>query len=202
MVQEPTEVDTLQSQSEQNATSSENQPPLHEQENVPKKAKQVNTDRGCRLPADFKPDYDFALTEGLPPERIKIEIAKFRDFWKAKAGKDARKTDWKATWRNWVRKAIDDLEKTKNTNNNGGNNGNFSKDQKTRGGTGETIRNLIREAGFSESTSKHCTTDGAIRYKGVSVDLDQWHEIDTSTRETSFCNLSDSPKLTYLESVC
>ncbi|WP_273760015.1 YdaU family protein [Bartonella sp. ML70XJBT.G] len=202
LVEEPTEVDTLQSQSEQNATSSETQPPLHEQENVPKKAKQVNTDRGCRLPADFEPDYDFALAEGLPPERIKIEIAKFRDFWKAKAGKDARKTDWKATWRNWVRKAIDDLEKTKNTNNNGGNNGNFSKDQKTRGGTGEAIRNLIRDAGFSESASKHCTTDGAIRHKGVSMDLDQWREIDTSSRGTSFHNLSDSPKLTYLESVC
>ncbi|WP_273756929.1 YdaU family protein [Bartonella sp. MM73XJBT] len=202
LVEEPTEVDTLQSQSEQNATSSETQPPLHEQENVPKKAKQVNTDRGCRLPADFEPDYDFALAEGLPPERIKIEIAKFRDFWKAKAGKDARKTDWKATWRNWIRKAIDDLEKTKNTNNNGGNNGNFSKDQKTRGGTGEAIRNLIRDAGFSESASKHCTTDGAIRHKGVSMDLDQWREIDTSSRGTSFHNLSDSSKLTYLESVC
>ncbi|UNF41109.1 YdaU family protein [Bartonella krasnovii] len=202
LVQEPIEGDTLQSRPEQIEAGVENQPPIHEQENIPKKAKQAKANRGCRIPADFEPDYDFALTEGLPPERIKIEIAKFRDFWKAKAGKDARKTDWQATWRNWVRKAVDDLEKTKNTNNNGGNNGNFSKDQKTRGGTGETIRNLIREAGFSNSTSRHCTTDGAIRHKGVSMDLDQWREIDTSSRGTSFHNLSDSPKLTYLESVC
>ncbi len=97
MVQEPTEVDTLQSQSEQNTTSSEPPPPIHEQENVPKKAKQVNTDRGCRLPADFEPNYDFALAEGLPPERIKVEMAKFRDYWRSKAGANAIKIDWQAT---------------------------------------------------------------------------------------------------------
>jgi len=28
----------------------------------------------------------------------------FRDYWAAKAGKDAAKLDWDATWRNWVRK--------------------------------------------------------------------------------------------------
>ncbi|WP_142417236.1 YdaU family protein [Bartonella massiliensis] len=202
LLEEPIEGDTLQSQSEQIETVETNQSTLHEQENVPKKAKRTKANRGCRIPADFEPDYDFALAEGLPPERIKVEIAKFKDYWRSKAGANATKTDWQATWRNWVRRAVDDLEKTKNTNNNGGNNGNFSKDQRTRGGTGETIRNLIRDAGFSESTSKHCRSNGAIRHKGISMDLDQWREIDTSTRGTSFHNLSDSPKLTYLESVC
>ncbi|QEE09234.1 DUF1376 domain-containing protein [Bartonella kosoyi] len=202
LVEESIEVDALKSQSEQIETVADNQPSLHEQASVPKKAKRSKANRGCRLPADFEPDYDFAIEEGLPPERVKVEIAKFRDYWHSKAGANATKIDWQATWRNWVRKAIENLEKTKNTNNNGENNGNFSKDQKTCGGTGETIRNLIREAGFSESTSKHCTTDGAIRHKGVSVDLDQWHEIDTSTGGTSFRSVSDSPKLAYLESVC
>jgi hypothetical protein len=28
----------------------------------------------------------------------------FRDYWLAKAGPDARKVDWQATWRNWVRR--------------------------------------------------------------------------------------------------
>lgn len=28
---------------------------------------------------------------------------RFSDFWRAKAGKDGRKLDWFATWRNWVR---------------------------------------------------------------------------------------------------
>ncbi|SSZ40901.1 Uncharacterized protein conserved in bacteria [Bartonella grahamii] len=114
LVQEPTEVAAVDSQSEQIETLETNQPIIHEQESVPKKAKRVKTDRGCRLPADFEPDCDFAIREGLPPERVKVEIAKFRDYWNAKAGKDASKRDWQATWRNWVRKAIEDLQKGKN----------------------------------------------------------------------------------------
>ncbi|WP_375666524.1 DUF1376 domain-containing protein [Bartonella sp. TT121SHDZB] len=112
LVDESIECD-VESQSEQIATSSENQPPIHEQTSVPKKARRVKLDRGCRLPADFEPDCDFALAEGLPPERVKVEIAKFRDYWKAKSGANATKTDWQATWRNWVRKAIEDLQKGK-----------------------------------------------------------------------------------------
>ncbi|EJF76541.1 hypothetical protein MCO_01608 [Bartonella sp. DB5-6] len=114
LVQEPTEVHDLESQSEQITTSSDNQPPIHEQENISKKQNRAQANRGCRLPDDFEPDYAFAIAEGLPPERVKVEIAKFRDFWKARAGKDARKIDWQATWRNWVRKAIENLEKGKN----------------------------------------------------------------------------------------
>lgn len=30
-------------------------------------------------------------------------FARFRDYWIAKPGKDGRKVDWTATWRNWVR---------------------------------------------------------------------------------------------------
>ncbi len=151
LVEEPIEDDALKSQSEQIETSSENQPPIHEQESVPKKAKRTKANRGCRIPADFEPDYDFALAEGLPLERVKVEMAKFQDYRRSKAGANATKIDWQATWRNWVRNskkyAIND-----NGGNSGGNNGNFSKDQRIRGGTGETIRNLIRKAGFSDPT--------------------------------------------------
>lgn len=28
----------------------------------------------------------------------------FRDYWRAKAGKEGVKLDWEATWRNWVRR--------------------------------------------------------------------------------------------------
>jgi hypothetical protein len=31
------------------------------------------------------------------------EAANFVDYWHAKPGKDGRKSDWPATWRNWVR---------------------------------------------------------------------------------------------------
>ncbi|UNE54929.1 DUF1376 domain-containing protein [Bartonella machadoae] len=95
-------------------TVAEDQPAIHEQENIPKKAKPSRTDRGCRLPDDFEPDYDFAIAEGLPPERVKVEIAKFRDYWCSKTGANATKTNWQATWRNWVRRAIDDLTKGRN----------------------------------------------------------------------------------------
>ncbi|UNF37780.1 YdaU family protein [Bartonella krasnovii] len=118
---EPTEVAAVESQPEQIETIAIKQPLIHEQESVPKKAKRVKTDRGCRLPADFEPDYDFALAEGLPPERIKVEIAKFQDYWNAKTGKDASKRDWQATWRNWVRNS-----KTYQINQQGGNYGKTS----------------------------------------------------------------------------
>ncbi|WP_375631822.1 MULTISPECIES: hypothetical protein [unclassified Bartonella] len=202
LVDEPTEVAAVESTSEQITTGVENQPPFHEQENVSQKAKRAQANRGCRLPTDFEPDYDFAIAKGLPPERVKVEIAKFRDYWRSKAGANATKTDWQATWRNWVRKAIEDLEKTKNTNNNGGNNGNFSKDQRTRGGTGETIRNLIGATQLSDTSTRYRATDRAMCNSGVSMDLEKWHSIDSNPRETSFRSLSDCSKLTYLESIC
>ena len=37
---------------------------------------------------------------------VRLEADKFRDHWRAKSGKDARKADWPATWRNWCRSDI------------------------------------------------------------------------------------------------
>ncbi|WP_375618099.1 MULTISPECIES: YdaU family protein, partial [unclassified Bartonella] len=48
LVDEPTEVAAVETTSEQIATGVENQPPIHEQENVPKKAKRAQANRGCR----------------------------------------------------------------------------------------------------------------------------------------------------------
>lgn len=36
---------------------------------------------------------------------VRREAECFADHWRAKAGADARKVDWQATWRNWVRRA-------------------------------------------------------------------------------------------------
>ena len=36
---------------------------------------------------------------------VRREAACFADHWHAKGGADARKVDWQATWRNWVRRA-------------------------------------------------------------------------------------------------
>lgn len=52
-----------------------------------------------------------ALAESVNPER---EFAKFRDYWWAAAGANARKHDWDAAWRNWCRKASE-ISKTKYT---------------------------------------------------------------------------------------
>lgn len=37
---------------------------------------------------------------------IALEAAKFRDHWQATPGARGRKSDWDATWRNWIRRAI------------------------------------------------------------------------------------------------
>lgn len=49
----------------------------------------------------------FAASQGLTNGRATAELAKFRDFWTAKTGADATKADWQATWRNWVRRAVE-----------------------------------------------------------------------------------------------
>jgi hypothetical protein len=62
--------------------------------------------RGSRLPADWSPGDSlrvWAKGEGL--DATGPELAKFRDHWLAKAGRDATKADWDATYRNWLRRA-------------------------------------------------------------------------------------------------
>jgi hypothetical protein len=66
---------------------------------------------GSRLPEDWQPDaelLDWTTAQGLTDVEASREAAKFRDYWMAKAGAAGRKADWTATWRNWVRKAIED----------------------------------------------------------------------------------------------
>ena len=63
---------------------------------------------GSRLTSDFSmPDEwrAWALNEGHAPHVVALEAAKFLDYWIGKPGKDGRKADWQATWRNWMRKA-------------------------------------------------------------------------------------------------
>jgi len=64
----------------------------------------ARADRGTRLPDDWSPsdaDRAFAAALGVPVER---EAASFKDYWTSKPGADGRKTNWSATWRNWVRR--------------------------------------------------------------------------------------------------
>ena len=80
-------------------------PPTTLKEKTPKGVQK----KGSRLPADFEPDFGFALSQGLTRSQAQAEIAKFRDYWAAKSGQGATKQDWQATWRNWVRTAAERL---------------------------------------------------------------------------------------------
>jgi hypothetical protein len=74
----------------------------------PAPEKKPKRETGCRLPADWAPDD--ALLAWARAERPDIdplrELARFRDHWNAKTGKDATKADWPATFRNWIRGAF------------------------------------------------------------------------------------------------
>lgn len=57
--------------------------------------------RGTRLAPDWQPSEAaaaYARNLGLDPVKL---AERFRNYWHAKAGKDAAKLDWDATWRNW-----------------------------------------------------------------------------------------------------
>ncbi|MCA1440457.1 hypothetical protein I6F07_09570 [Ensifer sp. IC4062] len=51
------------------------------------------------------PDWEFAASKGFGRAAAEAEFEKFRDYWCAKAGREATKLDWQATWRNWIRNA-------------------------------------------------------------------------------------------------
>lgn len=71
------------------------------------KAKEQVRSRGSRLPAGWTLPVDLrAWAQAERPDLdIDAEAAKFRDYWHGKAGKDASKVDWLATWRYWIRNA-------------------------------------------------------------------------------------------------
>lgn len=70
----------------------------------------ARTQRATRLPEGFMPDEKMRawfvaenLHQMLADPRAEHE--NFCDYWRAKAGADARKLDWPATWRRWMRTA-------------------------------------------------------------------------------------------------
>jgi hypothetical protein len=74
--------------------------------------------RASRLPKDWVLPEDlkaWALAEKPDwGEAYILQAAeRFRDFWIAKPGKDGTKTDWAATWRNWIRNTHEPKSLTK-----------------------------------------------------------------------------------------
>ena len=80
-----------------------------------KKTSSSSAARATRIPDDFAVTADMvAWARENVPSLVAAglgtrETEKFRNYWRAKAGRDATKHDWVATWRNWLLKAEDDL---------------------------------------------------------------------------------------------
>ena len=63
------------------------------------------SDRGTRLPDDWKPDDDllkFCASNGLSPELTGQTVSEFVNYWTALPGARARKLDWPKTFKNRV----------------------------------------------------------------------------------------------------
>lgn len=67
-------------------------------------AQPINS-KGSRLPTEWSlPENWRSWAENERPDLDAGKVAEnFRDFWIGKPGKDGRKSDWEATWRNWIR---------------------------------------------------------------------------------------------------
>ena len=79
-----------------------NQEPITNNQEPIKKPMQ----RGTRLPADSPLSEDWILfCRQERPDLVPSDVyAEFRDYWVAQPGQKGVKTDWPATWRNWVRR--------------------------------------------------------------------------------------------------
>ncbi|WP_208433094.1 DUF1376 domain-containing protein [Bartonella taylorii] len=102
LVDEPTEVAAVETTSEQIETVVENQPPIHEQESVSKKAKRTKSKDGFRLPDDFEPNLQYAIDKGLTHDEALLEFERFKLHWKDNPCRNAKKSDWQKAWYKWV----------------------------------------------------------------------------------------------------
>lgn len=71
--------------------------------------KDVQQKKGSRLSAEWQIPDDWiawATQQGIASQAARFEADKFRDFWIAKPGQGGVKSDWQATWRNWIRNVI------------------------------------------------------------------------------------------------
>ncbi|WP_375656147.1 hypothetical protein [Bartonella sp. MR63HLJHH] len=97
LVDEPIECD-VESQSEQT-----NQPPIHEQTSVPKKAKRSKGKKELgSVPEDFEPDLQYAIDKGLTHDEALLEFERFKLHWKANPCRNANNRDWQSAWCGWI----------------------------------------------------------------------------------------------------
>lgn len=76
------------------------------EKNPPLDPPKGETKKATRLPDDWTiPDEyaEYAKGIGWSEREISDEADRFRDYWIAQGGQRGRKTNWLATWRNWLR---------------------------------------------------------------------------------------------------
>lgn len=67
--------------------------------------RKASPSKGTRLSPDWQPseaDVEYAISRGVPRDKVPILAEEFRNYWTARPGKDGVKLDWPATWRNRV----------------------------------------------------------------------------------------------------
>ncbi|MDP6475739.1 MAG: hypothetical protein QF449_14960 [Alphaproteobacteria bacterium] len=79
---------------------------------APPSAKRHGERKGAMPAEDWAPtpdDIAFAAAAGLAVPAIHAEAEKFKDYWIAVPGARGRKLDWLATWKNWIRRCVEQL---------------------------------------------------------------------------------------------
>ena len=105
--QEPVTRTSNQELQEREAVANAPPPPPKTEVNGKNGHRAARLAEGWRLPDDWR---DWAVkAHNVEPDRAVRISLDFRDFWHAKAGKDACKLDWFATWRRWVRRECGDV---------------------------------------------------------------------------------------------
>ena len=99
----------LPTQSERNASATKNnanQEPITKNQSI----------KASRLPQDFAMSDEWKVWARNERSDIDVEsqAESFKDYWLSKGGKDACKTNWMLTWRNWVRNAKTSYKKPNN----------------------------------------------------------------------------------------
>lgn len=61
--------------------------------------------RPHRMPDDFHPDIDFAVSQGMTRSEAIAEVERMRDW--SKSSPKGTKLDWPAMWRGWVRRRME-----------------------------------------------------------------------------------------------
>lgn len=96
----------MKTKKEQEERPENDQPPVVPQGGQTPKAK---SSRGQRLPENWMPDQAViqAMEKENPHVDLEREHAKFTDHFNASSQASARKRDWNAAWRNWIRRAAE-----------------------------------------------------------------------------------------------